>query len=200
MEKHDSIHILKLREWPTTQHQHAIFWDMFSRSAQLSNNSVYIKICMSIYFWSPKIAKNTCLCCSLNPTSRCTTEASDSCSLVQVIFWHHRSSLQCSVHICSSIFDCGLFPSSFMLCSSTQLPLASTHQMPIFLRSFHTFWFEHGLFWISKHSYFMTSALCMPLKISIHMAIPSPLGHCSWFFFWVPGHIPHPIIWALQVL
>ena len=100
--------------------------------------SQMIKICMSIHFWSPKIAKNACLCCSLDPTSRCPTRTSDSCSVVWVIFWPHRSGLQCSVHVCSSIFDCGLFPSCFMLCFSTQLPLASTHQMPIFLRSFHT--------------------------------------------------------------
>ena len=97
-----------------------------------------IKRCMSIHFWSPKIAKNACLCCSLDPTSRCPTRTSDSCSVVWVIFWPHCSGLQCSVHVCSSIFGCGLVFSCFMLCSSTQLPLASTHQMPTFLRSFHT--------------------------------------------------------------
>lgn len=38
MEKHHGIHILKLKEWPTTEHQHAILWDMCSRSAQVSDD------------------------------------------------------------------------------------------------------------------------------------------------------------------
>ena len=115
--KHHSIHILKPEEWPTTQHQYRICWDMFSRSAQVWNDFVCRKTCMPTHVWSLKIAKNMLFCSDAHHVKRQIMVLSIFLTVARIarithppavhdshipIFWHRHLNLAVN----SSLLSC----------------------------------------------------------------------------------------------
>ena len=110
-----SIHILKLKERPTTQHQHKICLVVFLISVYVCNGFMYMKTYMFMHFWSPKFAKNVLFCTDAHHMKRIMVQfdLSHNCSY----HLHNRSHCYtCLAHFCLLASCFKISPGSLLSC------------------------------------------------------------------------------------